>query len=77
MFQGLPKPRFRSVKVQSEDFLKLLSISGSYQSLESIESKIRRCLSLGIHNCKKAVCKKYEEKFLYTFNQIIKVAITN
>ena len=51
LFQGLPNPEFRSVKVQSEAFLKKDSRNFkifylgflSYESLASLESKIRRC----------------------------------
>ena len=53
MFQGPPNPGFGSVKVQTETFLKKDSrdFENSFY-LGLLESKIRRCPFLGVHNCK-------------------------
>ena len=64
LFQGLPNPRLRSVKVKTETFLKKDSrdfknsfyLGFLWISSASLKSKIRRCSFFGIHNCKKTVC---------------------
>ena len=60
LFQGPPNPGFRSVKVQTETFLKKDSrdfnfffIQGSYKSLASLKAKLEGALFLGIQDCKK------------------------
>ena len=55
MYQGPPNPGFRSVKVENWDFLKKDSqvFKNFFKYLASLESKIRRCPFLDIHNCKK------------------------
>ena len=58
LFQGPPNPGFGSVKVQTETFLKKDSrdFENSFY-LGLLESKIRRCPSLGVNNCKKTSVK--------------------
>ena len=56
MSQGLPNPGFRSVKVQTEHFLKKDSQHFKNYFQLWFLAKLKGVLSLDIQNCKKAVC---------------------
>ena len=61
LFQGLPNPGFRSVKVQTETFLKkgltgfqkLYSFRVPMNPYQAWKAKLEGALFFGVHNCKK------------------------
>ena len=50
---GHSKYKQRLFSKRTHGISRILSTQGSYESLASLESKIRRCPFFGIHNCKK------------------------
>ena len=52
---GQSKYELRLISKRTHGISKILFIWGSYESLESLESKIRRWPFLGVHNCKTTV----------------------
>ena len=59
--------------IGTHEISKILFNLSFYQYLASLESKIRKCPFLGIHNCKKQQCDRVQMLSKGTFSQFLTV----